>query len=135
MAVKKIILVGEDLCIRREGIAGGAITPGHLVDAVPDGAVTAQTAANAEAQRTFAYEREFTGDDIDTAYISGDTVPYFHAPAGAVVYALGVAAGITAGDLVESAAAGEVQTLTSGRAIGRALETTAAAGRIKIEIL
>ena len=135
MTVKKIVLVGEDLCIRKEGIAGGSITPGHLVAGAPGGTITAlASAASAVAKKQFAYEREMTGDGITVAYAASDTVLYFTAPPGAVVYAL-TAAAVTAGDALEaSATAGALQTRTTGRIIGYALETVGSAGRCKIEV-
>ena len=77
MAVKKIILKGEARCIRKEGIAGGTVTPGMHLDAIPGGAVTAGAIGTAvNAAKAFAYERELTGDDIDVDYVVNDTCLY-----------------------------------------------------------
>lgn len=139
MAVKKIILKGEDLCIRKEGIAAEAgITPGDLVNALPNGDVTRNDVAAAhptgDIPKAFAYENEVVGGAIDDDYADNDTVLYAICPPGTEVYANGDAA-ITAGNYVEAAADGEVSPETTGVRIGRALTTTAGAGRVKIEVL
>jgi hypothetical protein len=134
MAVKKIILKAEDLCIRKEGIAGAAITPGCLVSALPNGAVALQGAADTAPQKAFVYEREMTGDDIDTAYAQNDTILYAICPPGVEVYAFAGEA-VNAGDVLESAANGELQGITTGAAVAVALETVGAAGRCKVEVL
>jgi len=134
MSAKTIILKAAELTVRKEGIAGGTITPGDLVDALPNGAVSRQGAADASAQKAFALERDVTGDDIDTDYAANDTVMYALCSPGVEVNA-NVGGAITAGDILESGAAGILQGVTTGRQIARAIETVAGAGRCKVEVL
>lgn len=138
MAVKKIILKGEDLCIRKEGIATEAITPGDLVNALPNGDVSMNDVAaghpTGDIPKAFAYENEVVGQDIDTDYAANDTILYAICPPGTEVWANGDAA-ITAGNYVEAATGGAVSPETTGVRIGRALTTTAGVGRVKIEVL
>jgi hypothetical protein len=138
MAVKKIILKGEELCIRKESIAAEAITPGDLVLDAPSigdvaGAISRQDASTAFSAKAVAYERELTGDGIDVDYAIGDTVLYAVCPPGTEVYLNGTAA-ITLGALVEAAADGSVVTRTTGAVVGTCIETSGGAGRVKVSI-
>lgn len=97
---KAVILKGE--VIRKEGVAGGAITPGHLVQGFGSSIVVHATAGG-DARRTFALINDLVGDDIDDAYDSGDTVQYGVFEQGAEVNALLAASQtIVAGDALVS---------------------------------
>ena len=142
MAVKKIILVGEDLCIRKEGIAGGTVTPGHLVQG-PDTAVIVHGTAAGTAQKAFCYEREMTGDGIDTDYAANDTIMWAVCPPGTVVWAIADGTGVTAEDFVESNGDGTMQVVATSAStadtsrnavVGKALTTAAADARFKLEV-
>ncbi len=142
MAIKTIIVVGMDLCIRKEGIAAGVITPGHLLTGpASDLVVHASQAEN--AQPRFAIENEVVGGDIDTDYADNDTVLYAHCPPGSIVWAISDGVGITAEDFVESTGDGTMQVLSAiastdedqlNRLVGRALDTAAADARFRLEI-
>ena len=135
MAVKKIILKGEDLCIRKEGIAGETITPGDFVTDVPGGTINDQTGSTANDQPcAIAYENEVVGNEIGDNYAQYDTILYAVCPRGVEVYLNGAAA-ISAGDVLEVGASGAVQTQTTGFGRAIALETITAAGRIKATLL
>ena len=143
MAIKKVIVRGEDLCIRKEGIAGGAISPGHLVEG-PSSAVVVHATAAGNAQKAFAYENEVVGNGLDDDYAANDTVLIAVAPAGAIVYAIADAGGVTAEDIVESAGDGTLRTQAASAAtseaqrasvIGKALDTAGAGARFRCEIL
>ena len=142
MAVKKIILVGEELCIRKEGIAGGTVTPGHLVQG-PATAIIVHGTAAGTAQKAFCYEREMTGDGIDVDYAASDTILYAVCPPGTVIWALADATGITAEDFVESNGDGTFQVVATSAAtadtsrnsvVGKALTTAAANARFQLEV-
>ncbi len=143
MAVKKIILIGEEFCIRRESIADAAITPGMLLERTATG-VKKHAGAGLNAQPLFAYERELTGDDIATDYAQNDTVLMFHAPPGTVVWAIAGAAGVTALAYQESDGLGRLDDATADAAtdtaqrnsiIGIALTTASAGDRFKLETI
>lgn len=111
MAFRTIMIKGHDQSIYKEGVAGGAITPGHLVDASDRTAVVVQSGDGTNVPKTFAVEADFIANDITDAYASSDKVLFVAAARGAEVYAL-VAAGATAitkGNALESAGDGTVQ--------------------------
>lgn len=85
------------LCVRHEALAGGAITPGHLVERQSDATDTVEVhaTAGAGANPHFAMEYDLTGRGIDDAYASGNQVIFDTFMPGSNVYAL-VAAGATA---------------------------------------
>jgi hypothetical protein len=143
MAVKKVILVGEEFCIRREALADEAITPGHLLERTATG-VQKHSGAASNAQPLFAYERELTGDDIDTAYAADDTLLMAHCPPGTVVWALAGTADVTALSFVESDGLGRLQDVQTAAAtadtarasvVGVALTAASAGARFKCEII
>jgi hypothetical protein len=91
----------------------------------------------------FAYEREWTGDEIDTDYAADDTCSFFFAPPGTVVWAIAGAAGTTALVYQESDGAGRLDDATADAAtdtaqrtaiVGLALTTAAAGARFKLEV-
>lgn len=112
--------------IRKEGIAGGAITPGHLVKLNSAGKYVVHPTAKAQAVPAFAFENELkshesngapiAGSPIDVAYANNDRLYYGVCDAGAEVYALlaAGAAAIVKGDLLESAGDGTLRKLTAG---------------------
>ena len=109
-----VILSGS--VTKREAIGSGAITPGHLLQLNSTaGQVKVHATSGGDAAPIFARENESIGGKISTAYSSADTVHYFIAHPGAVVYAL-VAAGasaITVGDPLESAGDGTLKKHTA----------------------
>ena len=110
---KKVITVKGDPIIK-EGTAGGAITPGHLVTR-SSGTIIVHANAGQSAQKAFALAMDFLGDSIDDAYASGDRVRYGVYRQGDEVNAL-VAAGavaISEQDALESAGDGTLQKHTA----------------------
>jgi len=143
MAVKKVILVGEEFCIRRESYADEGITPGHLLERTATG-VKKHAGEALNAQPLFAYEREMTGDGIDVAYVADDTVLMAHCPPGTVVWALAGTADVTAFSFVESDGLGRLQDAQTDAAtddtqrasiLGVALTAASAGARFKCEII
>lgn len=149
MAVKTIVLRGGG--IRKERKAGGAITPGHLVELNASDQFVVHSTAAGNAIAAFAVEAEVFGKDIDTAYASGDQCFVEYLPTGSEVYALvgAGAAAIAEGDYLESAGDGTLRKLATATAttqaqrasvVARALEAVdnSAGGtpaRIKVEVL
>lgn len=72
MASRVIALRGEPI-VDEQNTASEAITPGHLIQ-IDTGQWRKHADAGLNAQRVFALERSEMGDDIDTAYASGDRV-------------------------------------------------------------
>lgn len=145
---KTIVLKGVP--IRKEGVASGAITPGHLIEfgGANDLQVNSQAAKN--ARKAFAVENDLVGNGITDAYASGDQVQYVVAGAGVEIYAL-LAAAATAvekGDALESAGDGTLRIQSTDAAtddtqrdsvVAYALEDVdnsagATTARIKVEI-
>lgn len=119
MAYNTIVIKGRGL--RKEALAAGAITPGHLVKYNSAGKFVVQATASGVVAKRFAVEQELAGTDIDTAYASGDTVFAEVVQSGSEVYALvaASAAAIVVGDLLVSAGDGTLK---------KAVDLTAAAG-------
>lgn len=113
MALKTITVKGRG--IGREGVAGGAITPGHLVKLNSAGAVIAHNVAGGDAVPLFARENELAGKGIDTAYASNERVFYEALFSGCEVNALVApsAAAIVVGDLLVSDGAGGLRKRTA----------------------
>lgn len=100
---KTILLKGRPLSV--EGIAGGAIKPGHLCSLASTGKYVVHPTAGAGHYPLFAREVEIAGNkDIDTAY--ADTHRFFawHCLPGDEVYAFvpANAPAIVIGDKLES---------------------------------
>jgi len=143
MAIKKIVVKGEELCIHGESKldAGVDITPGMLIapasatEVAPEG-----NAASATPQRMFADETNqvLQGLTIDDAYdTDGEVVSWVIAPRGAFIYAWLAAGENVAYDAVlESDGAGALQALTTGDAVARAREAVNnGAGGVAVRIL
>ena len=144
--------------IRKEAIAGGAITPGHLIALNSAGKVVVHAVAGGIAAKAFAFENELTNyggagttdHTIDTPYANNDNCYYGVCSSGAEVYAL-IAAGNpaiakgaylqSAGDgTLEAVGAGTPGTTFPGVAVAVALEAVdnsggASPARIIVEIL
>lgn len=140
---KRIHLIGTGRI--EEAVAGGAITPGHLIMLNSSGQVVVHDDADAPAEALFALEDALQGNSIDDAYASGDRVNFVIAQRGDVVYAYLASGDATAiGDSLVSNGDGTLHVPGSGQAgtpIAIALEAVdatdsdAAASRIKVRIL
>ena len=93
-----------------EIVAGGTITPGHLIAEGSGGTVAVHGSAGQNCIAMFALEDELQGNDIDDDYSSGDQVQCWYPYRGDQVYCI-LADGedIAIGDLLESAGDGTVQ--------------------------
>lgn len=150
MAPKTIVLKGDP--IRKECVAGGAITPGHLVSFDSNGDLVVHPTEGGDAQPRFAVEQEFIGDGITDAYADDDQVQYVVARPGDEIYAiLTTSQTIKKGDALMSKGDGTLEKHTAqsinesgsattaivpDRIVGYALEdktTTGATARIRIE--
>lgn len=145
---KTILLKGDGLY--KEALAGGAITPGHLIDRNSSNRFVVHATAAGNAYPMFALEDEAQGKDITDAYASGEIVNAVIPQKGAEIYAIVAAAApaIVIGDELESAGNGTVRKVATTavtqsnlrRVIGRALEAVdnsagGSAVRLKIEIV
>lgn len=90
--------------IRDEALAGGAITPGHLLMRNSSDQFVVHNNAGGPAVPIFAAENEVFGGDIDDAYASSDNVLAWRPSRGDEIYALvpASAAAIVVGDRLES---------------------------------
>lgn len=114
MAVKQntVILRTTTPVLAKEGIAGGAVMPGHLIQG-PDSALVVHATAGGNARKAFAVEYD-PSKEIDDAYAEGDQLVYVVFKPGEEVLAL-VAAAATAiaeGDPLESAGDGTLRKHT-----------------------
>ena len=143
-----ISLKGE--AVRKEAVAGGAITPGMLVQGYP-GAVVVHAVAAGNARAHFALENDLIGGAVADDYASGDTVQIGAFAPGAEVFAI-LASGqnVTAvGTALVSAGNGRLEafvplntsasdvTIPTDNIVAYALEAvnaTSAAARIKVEV-
>lgn len=86
---------------RREAVAGGAITPGMLVQI--GSTVVAHATLGGNAERAFALENDLVGGGIGDAYASGETVQIgFFGPGDRVNALLAHGENVSAGDYLES---------------------------------
>ena len=110
MTVKTIVLMGNDLVIRKEGIASVIVTPGYLVERITT-TIRPHVSAGAKAVPMFAVENEVIGNGIDDDYAINDTTLFGVMPPGAEIFALlpASAAAIVVGDLLESAGDGTLR--------------------------
>lgn len=151
--MKKVVLIGHSGAQYKEGIAGGTITPGNLVERdATTGEIQRQ--ASARSAVAVAIENHWVGGGLNDNYVKDDRVAYQVLQSGAEFQALvqNGAAAIVAGDLVKcnTSAPGTVtkvaqtnSTLASfdrDLAIGIALEAKDNSGgsvpvRIRIEVL
>ena len=115
MAYNTIILKGDGTQV--EALAGGAITPGHLLSRATAGTLVVHPNAGQNAEPLFAYEDELQGKPISTAYASGARVLARLMRLGDQVYAL-LANGETAviGSFLESAGDGTLQVVPTDSA-------------------
>ena len=106
-----ILLKGDG--VHKEAVAGGAVTPGHLVALTSTGTVVVNATASKKIQPCFAIEDELIGKDITDAYASGDKVKYIVPCRGAEINALvpASAAAIVIGDYLEADGTGCLRKL------------------------
>lgn len=133
---KTIILAGGG--VRREGVAGGTITPGMLISG-PDSALVPHGDAGNLAQAAFALEYDLTGRSITDDYSAGDQVLYSVLKEGSEVYAI-LADGedVSKGDPLASNGDGKLAAAAATNfVVARALEDKTASGedeRIRVVI-
>ncbi len=123
-------------------MAGGAITPGMLVELYDDSGTPKYRAHNAAAgtfaAKAFALEQIEWNEGVDDAYAAGDVVKVGIMYPGSLVWAL-VPSGqnIVAGDRLESNGDGLLKEGTTAP-VARAYETIGAvtvATRVRVEVL
>lgn len=142
MAIKTITVLGNDLVVRREGLAAGVVTPGHLIQG-PDTDLIVHAVAGGTMVPKFAVENDIVGNGIDDDYADNDTLLYGVFPAGSKVYAIAGTGGVTAEDIVESEGDGRLITVVTDTAtddterhstVGKALTTATVGNRFVLEV-
>lgn len=108
MSANTIILKGDP--IRKEKVAGAAITPGHLLQRTSADKVVVHATAGGNAAKLFAIENDLFGNGITDAYAANDTVQFVFARPGDEIQAI-LKDGETAviGSPLESAGDGTLQ--------------------------
>lgn len=106
----------------QERTAGGAITPGHLIQIEADDTVLVNATANdATPNLAFALEDVMQGNTIRDAYALNDLVRYAVFASGDQVLAIANAGTVVVGDKVASNGDGTLKTYASGKAIGQVI--------------
>ncbi len=120
----------------------GNVKPGHLLE-ISSGKVQPGATAGAANVKMVAVEHGFrntsgTTLNVETAYASGDTVPFIYPQAGDLLnMVLKSGQNVALGAKLEAATGGEVQAISSGALIGiaeEAVDASAAAKRIKVRM-
>ena len=149
--MSKTVRLKNYLNVFEEMVAGGVITPGHLVKLASTGKVIAHDDANENALPMFALEDELQGKTITQTYAENAPVQVWIPTRGDQVYAILAANETVAiGDFVasngdgtlkkhvEDAESGGLLTVHGKQIVGQALEakvTSAATARIKVRIV
>ncbi|MDY0183622.1 MAG: hypothetical protein RBR39_10010 [Proteiniphilum sp.] len=134
--IRKTIKIKKYSDIIEEYIAGGVITPGHLVALNSDGEVIVHATEAGVILPMFALEDELQGKGIDDAYKEDDRVQVWIPGRGDEVYALLAAnESVNIGDYLVSKGGGTLKKLASdtvadSQIIGFAVE---AAGSVNVE--
>lgn len=129
--------------MRKERLAGGTITPGHLLQLGSANTVVVHANATKHAQKMFALEDELQGKGLTDNYSSGAPVQYNVCLPGEEVNALIKASeNIAIGDKLESAGDGTLQKMVLSSAddpqfpvaIALAATNVGSVARIAVEI-
>jgi len=144
----KTVTIQSQYFVQKEYVANAAITPGHLVQLMSTGKVRVHANAGQNAQRMFAVEDDIQGNEIGTAYSSGNIVLCRIFQRGDEVYAiLTTSQTIAINDMLDSTGDGTLKKHTADSAgvveypeaiVAIALEavtTTSAVARIRVEII
>ena len=134
--IRKTIKIKKYSDVIEEYIAGGTITPGHLVALNSDGEVIVHATEAGVILPMFALEDELQGKVIDDTYKEDDRVQVWIPGRGDEVYALLAAnESVNIGDYLVSKGGGTLKKLASdtvadSQIIGFAVE---AAGSVNVE--
>lgn len=128
---KTILLKGDPQ--PGEGVVAAAATvvPGQLVEQVAAGTYQPNASAATVARPLIiAREEDYTGGSIDTAYATGERMPYWHCRPGDEFWGFleDEHAAVAIGGIAEAGAAGTFQALTAGVPLAVFLEAKAATG-------
>lgn len=128
MADRQVIRIRSyGVLAKSEYVAGGAITPGHLVDINSSNQVVVHASEGGNSKQLFADVDDMQGRVIDTPYASGERVHVWHVRSGDSVNAI-LADGETVaiGDLLMSAGDGTVK-----KYVADAIDSTAATDTVQ----
>ena len=107
------VILRGDTYTRREDMANEAITPGHLCNFAANDRLQKHAQSGEGGGRIFALESDYTGDEVTTAYASGDRVPYADCAPGVVVWAhLASGQNVARGAVLMSNGAGALTAIT-----------------------
>jgi hypothetical protein len=136
-APRTIVLVGKEQGIMKELVAGGTITPGHLVAINSAGKYVVHPTAAGRASAIFPQENDLNGKGIDDNYVANDWVQAWHLGRGAEVNGIVAAAAdaIVIGDYLESAGDGTLRKATAFAQSGTTPFAVTPAGNIVAQAL
>jgi hypothetical protein len=116
----RIVLRGDPAY--QERFAGGAITPGHLIQIESDDTVIVNgTSDDAAPNLAFALEDVMQGNTIRDAYAANDLTRYAVFASGDQVLGIATSDSVNVGDVVASNGDGTLKLRTAGQAIGQVL--------------
>ena len=144
MAIKTIIVSGRPVIL--EDLANEAISPGHLVEMVPDQASPARNIRKhgsddgTDISSMFALENEVVGDDINESYASGELVRYaVFRPGDRALARLKASIAIQPGDKLGSNGDGTLDLSTTVGAVicaaDQHLASTGSVQLVKVQII
>lgn len=121
--IRRVVSIGADSALYKEGAASEAITPGHVVQLTSTGTVKKNDVTGL-APILVAVENDIYGKGRDDAYATNDQVIYQHLRSGCEFdgWVSAGAAAIVVDDYITLAANGEVIKGLQATAIGRARE-------------
>lgn len=141
----RVVVIGPDKPVYKEGTAAEAVIPGHLVKLNASAGVIKNTEVAAAGEAcpasvTVAVENDIFGKGIDDAYAVGDCLLYQHLRAGCEFMGLvpAAAAAIVFDDYVTTNASGGIIKGTAINAIGKArtaVDNSGGASPARIRVL
>ena len=141
MAIKTILLKGQEHAIYKEAAAAAAISPGDLVVLNSSGAVLQHNLAGNPTAPAFAIENALLGETIDDQYVADAQVRYAVLQPGSEVYAwLAAGQSVAAAALLMSNGGGAFAAAGASTPLVRALNSLdntsgAVKARLKVDVI
>lgn len=136
----KTIRLDSQFGVQREGILGGVVRPGMLLNVRNPAAIVAHNEAGQECQCAVAIENDLVGKGIDDNYASGERVRYHVLKDGEKFYGIiDESQNIAVGDLLSSSGDGTLKEAAAtdfvlGIARSAVVVGAAATGRCIVEV-
>jgi hypothetical protein len=138
---KRVHLLGKGR--HEEGVAGGTITPGQLIELNSSGNYVVHSSSGGYAEKAFAIEDALQARTLDDDYAADERVSFVLAQPSDVVYAwLADGETVDSGTFLESNGNGDLKEHSSGAVVAVALEavdlsasSNTTHGRLRIRVL